>query len=283
VRLERLENETAFQTYLLLTGQPGAQGYGIGYGAGVKYILHGSRGPLEFRPGRDEGFLQLVHESDTVNATVTSTLLVSEVGSPDRLPVADYRVAVLRSDAPLLSGRLDATPQTSSGGVRLDFLDDGDGLLDGGDAFTLSGLENRSAMTLSLRIVADSPPVWSISWFPGYGHVSGRVHAIGLTENSTTRGKVDLWGFGWHPELALNGTARVSLWENGTLVLDGLRLTNGTLGTFANGTLAFADADGDGYLSRGDSLRLSGRSGSRYRAEVSVLFGYRVAGIELVA
>ena len=53
-------------------------------------------------------------------------------------------------------------------------------------------------------------------------------------------------------------------------------VVNGTLGAFANGTLSFVDADGDGYLSVGDHFDVQGSPAATYEIEVSLLFGMAV-------
>src|SRR2546428_744933 len=76
----------------------------------------------------------------------------------------------------------------------------------------------------------------------------------------------------WSPELALNRTLRATLMENGSPVLSNVTLANGTARAFANGTLTFTDADGDGFLSTGDFFSLQGNSADRYVLEVWYLF-----------
>src|SRR2546425_1147155 len=78
----------------------------------------------------------------------------------------------------------------------------------------------------------------------------------------------------WSPELAMNRTLRASLLENGIAVLTNVSLASGILGTFANGTLALTDSDGDGSLSTGDVFTVTGVSTNRYVLEVSVLYGF---------
>jgi hypothetical protein len=67
---------------------------------------------------------------------------------------------------------------------------------------------------------------------------------------------------------------RATLLENGVAVLTNVALVNGTLGTFANGTLALSDVDGDGTLSTGDFFTVTGVSTNRYELDVSVLYGF---------
>ena len=71
----------------------------------------------------------------------------------------------------------------------------------------------------------------------------------------------------------MNRTLRASLLENGIAVLTNVSLASGILGTFANGTLALTDSDGDGSLSTGDVFTVTGVSTNRYVLEVSVLYG----------
>lgn len=70
----------------------------------------------------------------------------------------------------------------------------------------------------------------------------------------------------WSPELSLNRTLRATLTENGSPVLSNVTLANGTTRVFANGTLIFRDADGDGYLSTEDFFTLQGKLGEPLRA-----------------
>ncbi|MCI4371534.1 MAG: hypothetical protein L3J78_02695 [Thermoplasmata archaeon] len=60
--------------------------------------------------------------------------------------------------------------------------------------------------------------------------------------------------------------------ENAIAVLTNRSIVNGTVGAFANGTLTFADSDGDGMLSRGDLFTLMGTGVNRYELDVSVLY-----------
>ncbi len=73
--------------------------------------------------------------------------------------------------------------------------------------------------------------------------------------------------------MALNRTARVNVMENGTVVVANASLVNGTILTFAGGSLSFTDADGDGYLSTGDYFTLRGTTTAWYHVQVTVLFG----------
>jgi len=56
-------------------------------------------------------------------------------------------------------------------------------------------------------------------------------------------------------------------------VLTNVSLASGTLGTFANGTLALTDSDGDGSLSRGDVFTVTGTGTNRYELDISLLYG----------
>jgi hypothetical protein len=84
----------------------------------------------------------------------------------------------------------------------------------------------------------------------------------------------------WSPSLALNGTARISLTENGAILIALRTLAGLLLGTFAGGSLAFSDSHRDGFLSTGDSFIL--RSNSSYVSELGLSFRYEIPRVVLI-
>ncbi len=69
-------------------------------------------------------------------------------------------------------------------------------------------------------------------------------------------------------------TIRATVRENGVAVLADVPLVNGTMGTFANGSLAFTDVDGDRTVSTGDFFTLTDTNVASHLLELSILYGY---------
>jgi len=169
------------------------------------------------------------------------------------------------------NGTFSALPVTLTNGVSLAFMDaTGDGRRDSGDVFLVGGLANHTSV--SLYLAQGNASVGTIAWVVGYGEPIGRLPPLTFTTQGTNPWQATANAWFWSPELALNRTIRASLLENGIAVLTNVSVVGGILGTFANGTLAFTDSDGDGSLSTGDVFTVTGASGNRYELDVSVLY-----------
>jgi len=123
-----------------------------------------------------------------------------------------------------------------------------------------------------LSLAQGNTSVGDIFWVVGYGEPIGRVPTLTFTTQGTNPWHATANSSFWSPELALNRTLHASLLENGIRVLTNVSLSSGTLGTFANGTLALTDSDGDGSLSTGDVFTVTGGSTNRYELDVSLLY-----------
>jgi len=135
---------------------------------------------------------------------------------------------------------------------------------------TITGLSDFTETGIRLVNLANGQNPITYQWYPGYGHVRGRP-SFALRSNTSDPFIATTDAPFWHPELALNSTLQVILSENDTTLVDA-SLVNGTIGVFPGGNLSYLDADGDGYLSTGDSFRVS-TTDRRFTLEVSVLFG----------
>jgi len=127
---------------------------------------------------------------------------------------------------------------------------------------------------VTLSLAQGDASVGDIDWVVGYGEPIGRVPTLTFTTQGTNPWHATANFPFWSPELALNRTLRASLLENGIAMLTNVSLASGILGTFANGTLALTDSDGDGSLSTGDVFTVTGVSTNRYVLDVSVLYGF---------
>ena len=269
VRLPDTESATAYDSYLLQVG--GINGPFSAYAYSGHYILNGPTGPYEAMEFLLRNLVQLRHLGDQPGPTVNSTLEVARVRLGAPLPTSGLGFQLAVNGTEEAVGNLSSLPLVFPNGMSISFAD-ANGLLDAGDRFVLGNLGNRSSV--SFRLFNGSVGVGVATWIAGYGHVVGIVpRNIGLAAQGSGPYRVEVTVPYWHPELALNRTARASLWENSTLVLSDVPLSNGTVGTFPGGSLAFTDADGDGYLSSGDSFFLTGRPGTRYELRLSLLFG----------
>ncbi len=266
VRLNSTGGDNAWQVYYL---EVGGMMRGGGYASGGKYILDGPRGPYDLRQG---GYpLRLRHAGDQAGPAVTSTIEVLDAAAP-LVASADVNFTVTGGPS-TFSGRVSELPITASG-ITVEYRDaESNGLLSAGDTFVLSGLSNRTSYSLELSASGRAPT--ALEWIAGYGEVVGRIPDLRLSVGTGPPYPIRADPRWWHQELALSGHVAVSLWENSNLLVRNVTLANGTLGTYPNGSLAFLDADGDGFLSSGDSFTLRGFPGAAYRLEVSVLWGYR--------
>ena len=271
VRLPDTGGETSYETYLLQVGSVNASF--AAYAAGGHYIFNGPRGPYEgLTSPPDYELPQLRHVGDQIGPRVTSTLEVSRVRFGLPQPISDLRFGLIVNATPGFQGNVSDLPQVLPNGLTVAFTDTNrTGFLDTGDRFVIGNLENRTSASFSIDHAKVT--MSSSTWIAGYGHVVGRHPEFTLAAQGAGPYRVDTSAAFWHPEFALNRTLRVSLWENSSLVLDDLPLANGTVGTFPNGSLAFSDGNGDGFLSAGDSFLLQGAPGARYQLRVSLLFG----------
>ena len=245
-----------------------------------RYILNGPRGPYDLPSGQTVA-VQLRYVSDWVDGTVNTTLDVAGLhGTPIPYPTCTFELQTGNIQIQRANGTLTEDPVALPGGRTLDYDDlDGDGLLDAGDRFVVGGLRNQSSAFLGLS--CGPGRFGNIRWYPGYGYVALPLPPVELTHGTGPPYRIAVRVAYPHPELAMNRTIRVSLREDdmiaytGHVVLDNVPLVNGTIGTFANGTLSFVDSDGDGALSSGDTFELDGDRALDYFLDVSVLFRSR--------
>ena len=262
---------TAYDTYMLQVGE--VNGTFAEYVGAGHYILNGPRGPFEIIPSLPVAELvHLRHTGDQVGARVTSTAQVTRVrlGVPQEIANLSFELSVNGSVEVV---HISDLPAVFGSGVSLSFADRNvTGQFDTGDEFVVGNLANRTGV--QLRVFGASGFIATADWIAGFGHaVSGMAPRVTLTAQGSGPYRVSADVKFWHPELALNRTVRVSLRENSIPVMTDLRVVNGTVGTFANGTLAFTDADGDGTVSSGDFFMLQGGAGARYDLTVSIFFG----------
>ncbi len=274
IRLPPTASATSWDTYLLQIGVPfGMNGT---YVASEHILINGPEGPLEALPSSELPMLDLAYVGTQPGPPLQTTVQVASVRIGPPIPLADARYSLAGQTASggflSLSGNLTSLPTTTGNGATLSFSDsNGDNLLDAGDRFTVTGVANQTDLTLYL--FGPQGGGGTVSWIAGYGTILGRVWPPTFTVQGsgpwTLRVAVPMWS----PELAFNRTVRVTLMENYQAVLTNVSLANGTLGTFANGSLSFTDADGDGYLSTGDYFTLSGTAPNRYEVDITAFFG----------
>jgi len=258
----------AWDTYQLIIG--GLFSAPQTYAAAAHLILNGPMGPLEVAlPERQDPHFELRYAGDQYGVGVTSEIAVRlRFGPAPALSDVGFLLSTGNATA---NATVSALPTTLSNGVTLALTDsNGNGRLDTGDVFRVGNLVNRSSVFLHLS--APNLPVGRIWWLVGYGEPIGQHPVFTFTAQGTNPWQATANVFFWSPELALDRTLRVSVLENGIAVLTDRSVPNGTVGTFANGTLAFADSDADGTLSSGDRFTLTGASANRYELEVSVLY-----------
>jgi len=269
VRLPDTGAEQGYDTYALQVGDLAPR---AAYAYAGHYLLNGPHGPREFHshsllPDRP----RLLHVGDEIGARVTSTI---ETDQFPPTPVASLGYEIQVGDGAPVRGNLSELPSTILGNISVALVDRGaPEVLETGDRFVLGNLPNRTYVSLSVRMMA------SIDWISGWGPVVGFIPSILLKANTSSPYRADVSVEFWHPELELNRTLRVSLTENATEVVREAAVVNGTLGAFANGTLSFVDADGDGYLSVGDHFDVQGSPAATYEIEVSLLFGMAVVTV----
>ncbi len=272
VHLPKTATENAYDTYMLHIGE--ANGKFAAYVYGGRYIVNGPRGPLETLPSsRTDQRVALRYARDQVGTRVTTTLEVARVwfGSPPAISGLGWSVAF---NGTYFFGNLSNLPAALPSGITLAYLDGGaTGVVDVGDRIIVGNLPNRTSVDFGLIGKPENVQLTSVSWIAGYGALEGSLPDITLTPQGSGPYRVDANISFWNAELAFNRSIRVSLWENSLPVLAPVALANGTVGTFANGTLAFTDADGDGLLSSGDVFMIQGSPTARYQLQVSFFFG----------
>lgn len=273
VRLPPTNSATSWDTYLLQVGVFSA-GNGS-YAASLQFVLHGPQGPLAPLLSSRPGLVDLAYNGTQPGPPIRSTVQVAAVriGSPHALSGVRYSLGIMsRTSYTNLSGTLPSLPATTSNGVTLSFNDaNGNNLLDEGDRFTVTGAANQTDLTLFLFFPEGGGG--ELEWIVGYGPKVGQVPYPTLTVSGSGPWTIGVDVGAWSPELAFNRTLRVTLLENYTTVITNASFVNGTLGAFANGSLRFTDADGNGYFSTGDFFTLNGNPQNRYELDITVLFG----------
>ncbi len=268
----------AWDTYLLQVGDLG--GLNATYAATEHFVLQGPEGPLDPLLSSQRAMVDLAYNGTQPGPPLQSTVRVASVPIGPARPLSAIRYSLVLNRPTSfsnLSGTLASLPATTATGVTFSFSDtNADNLLDAGDRFTVTGAANQTGLLLFL--FDPDGGIGELNWIVGYG---APVYGLPYT-TLTVRGSGP-WTIGadvasWSPDTALNGTLRATLLENGNAVLTNASLVNGTVGTFANGSLSFTDADGDGYLSTGDYFTLSGNPADRYELDLTAFFGeYRIA------
>lgn len=279
VRLPGTESPSAWDTYLLQLGSALSQGPAT-YAAGVHYILNGPNGPFETLASSKPTLTEFRYVGDQAGPPIQTTVEVASVpfGSPPAIGQIEYTLTVNGSAG--LSGTLASLPTSAGAGITLSFSDgNADGLLDAGDRFTVSGAANQTA--LSLQLVIGGTGAGSIDWIVGYGVPYHAVPDATFSVQGSGPWTITADVPSWSPELALNRTLRATLLENGLAVVTNASLASGTIGTFTGGTLTFSDADGDGFLSTGDSFTLNGDPTATYQVRISLLFTLWIAPINV--
>jgi hypothetical protein len=282
IRLPPTTSDNAYDTYLLQIGE--ANGTRAAYAYSARYILNGPQGPVETLPiSRTDPHAILRHSEDAVDGRVTTTLEVHRVTSGNSPPIGNLTWSLHTANGTRAGeGLLTDLPSTLLYGITLSFDDLGaEGQLDAGDRFIVGNLSNQSRVFL--EIVKQSPQGFqmaSVQWIAGYGPIVPALSPeVTLTPTGSNPYRVDVDISFWFPELVLNRSIRVSLWEGSLPVLAGVALVNGTVGTFTNGTLSFTDADGDGSLSSGDSFTVQVTTPARYQLAIYILFDARLQDV----
>ncbi len=273
VRLPPTISGTAWDTYLV---QIGLQGVPATYVYGDHLILNGPDGPLDSLPSSDLPLVDLAYAGVQLGPPLRSMIRVAStrIGSP--LPLSAVRCVLFGWDgSPEISADLTSLPVTSTKGVTLSFKDlNSDGLLDAGNEFALTGAANQTEWTLILR--SPSSGLAIMTFIVGFGSTVGSVPISRFSVQGTNPWTITATPPFWTPELALNRTLRATLLENGQTVIANASPVNGTLGTFANGTLNFTDVNGDGYLSTGDYFTLHGKAFVSYELRITIFFNWEI-------
>lgn len=278
VRLPPTGSPTAWDTYLLQVGQ---RLLGVPtYAAAVHYLLNGPKGPLDTLASSMPTLVDLRYAGDVAGPPVRTSLQVTGVpfGQPPTISHVRYSLDRVM-DSPF-EGNLSDLPRTTPSGVTFSFTDaNGNGVLDAGDLLTVAGVSNHTTLILNLQ--ADGLPLGHALWIVGYGQPFQFYPNLSFTVAGTGPWTATADVPSWSPELALNRTLRASLFEDGREVLTDVPLASGTLGTFPSGSLSFADADSDGFLSTRDTFTVSGNPTATYVLRISILFSDSIAAIYL--
>jgi hypothetical protein len=214
--------------------------------------------------------LDLAYSENRSGGTIASRFDVVRVVYGKAPPTSNVRYSLQlsgRSGSSVVfastTGNLSQLPATLSNGATLAFADaNADGRLDPGDALTLTNVANLTSGDLWLQTANRS--IASAAWIEGYGPRVGILPDTSFKISGTNPWLATADIPFWSPALALNGTARIGLVENGATVIANLTLAGGIQWTFAGGNLSFSDTDHDGFLSTGDAFLLQGKSSSRY-------------------
>ena len=278
VLLPPTNSPTSWDTYLLQVGT--ILSSTPTYAGGVHYILNGPEGPLETWPSSKPTTVGFRYAGDEAGPPITSRVEVSGVpfGTPPRL--SDILFDLYANGSETITGTVSSLPTNSLAGLWLAFTDaNGNGLLDAGDRFAVGNVGNQT--TLSLQLSLGGVAMAGFTCIVGYGQPARFVPDVSFAIQGSGPWKITAQVPSWSPELALNRTLRASVFENGTEVITNASLLGGTLGSFANGTLGFADTDGDGFLSTGDYFVLSGNPANAYELQLSVLFTNDVPPVDV--
>ncbi len=269
-RIPATTSANAWDTYLLEIG--GTYSSTPTYVGAAHYILSGPNGPLDLPFSSQPAMVDLAWAGDQPGPPIRTTVRVASfpLGTPP--PVSSVSLQLYDMNAsPLLEGSLASLPATTSNGLTFTYTDaNSDGRFDVGDFFTLTGASNRSGFQFLL--FSNRRTIGIFTWIVGYGEPYPVSRNVTFTVQGSGPWRMTASVPTWSPELALNRTLRATLTENGHAVLTDLSLVNGTIGTFTNGTLAFTDADGDGYLSTGDFFTLNGDPTAYYVLQLTLLF-----------
>lgn len=277
VRLPSLGASNAYETYMLQIGEAGGRMTAYAYGG--HYVLNGPRGAVEPLPSAQRGFLELRYAGDRPGVPVTSDLEVARVPFGAAPPLSSLGFTLMLNGSSSL-GDFGHPPVTTPEGVTIGYVDANvNGLIDASDRFTLANLPNRTSVVFQLTGAGEV--LAQQSWTTGYGRLVGRMPSLMLNPQGKSPTTVALNVSFWHPELELNRTIRMSLYENGTQVLTDVPLVDGAPAAFAGGTLTFRDRDADGFLSTGDEFVLQGAAGAYYFLPVSV-FGTDVGSAAIL-
>ncbi len=271
IRLPPTSSSTSWDTYLLQIGVP--FGSNLTYVGLDRIMLNGPAGPLDPLLPSERPRVDLAYAGTQQGPPLQSTVRVTAVRIGSPLPLSSLRYLLTDwSGVGQFSGNLTSLPTTTASGLTLALTDSNhDGLLDAGDLFTVTGVANRT--DLSLSILDSKGGIGELDWIVGFGPTVGSLPYTTFTVQGTGPWTVKANVPSWSPELAFNRTVRATLFENGRAILTNVTLGDGTLGTFANGTLNFTDADGDGHLSTGDYFTLRGSPTAWYQIQVTVFFG----------
>lgn len=269
VHLSPTAAANSWAAYELGIGEWG--GPGRRYVNGVHVFLIGRSGPLDIPiRGRTVPRLDLAYSEKRSGGTIASRFDVVRVVYGKAPPTSNVRYSLQlsgRSGSSVVfastTGNLSQLPATLSNGATLAFADaNADGRLDPGDALTLTNVANLTSGDLWLQTANRS--IASAAWIEGYGPRVGILPDTSFKISGTNPWLATANIPFWSPALALNGTARIGLVENGATVIANLTLAGGIQWTFAGGNLSFSDTDHDGFLSTGDAFLLQGNSSSRY-------------------